>query len=503
VALLIIGTDKVGSGIQVQLGSQHDATILAGIVVGSTDINAIVGSGSGHSVNVDGTVVSPGSAIDIGANGTSNGQQLNIAVDGYVGSSSSLSAAVVIRGHSSSVGNLGILHGDEYGLSLFGDGAAHTTTVNNSGLIEGDTYAVYRYAAASAEQTIVLNNSGEVRSEKFAYFGTDEAGVDKVNNSGLIVGDVLLGGGSDVYSGAAGRIDGTVSGGAGADSLTGGAFADIFSGGADVDTLQGGGGSDQLAGDAGSDTIGGGAGGDLLNGGVGADTMNGGADNDTYIVDDQGDRIIDSGGVDQVVSSVSFDFSDPLDAQGTSEKLTLVGGGNINAGGNAVANTLIGNGGSNVMSGKAGNDAISGNDGNDKLAGDAGNDVLNGGIGLDELRGGLGNDVMTGGTLADKFIFDTAASTTLNRDFITDFQAGLDKMVLDNAVFAALGGVGGLKGAFFFQGSAAHDDDDHIVYNKATGGLSYDADGTGAQAAIQFAVLKNTPVLNAADFQVI
>ena len=67
----------------------------------------------------------------------------------------------------------------------------------------------------------------------------------------------------------------------------------------------------------------------------------------------------------------------------------------------------------------------------------------------------------------------------------------------------ALGGVGLLKAGFFFAGVRAHDADDHIIYNKATGALYYDDDGIGAHAAIQLAYLSNKPVLAANDFAVI
>ena len=57
--------------------------------------------------------------------------------------------------------------------------------------------------------------------------------------------------------------------------------------------------------------------------------------------------------------------------------------------------------------------------------------------------------------------------------------------------------------AFFHAGAAAADANDYIVYNQATGFLSYDADGNGSHAAISFAVLTNHVVLNASDFVVI
>ena len=60
-----------------------------------------------------------------------------------------------------------------------------------------------------------------------------------------------------------------------------------------------------------------------------------------------------------------------------------------------------------------------------------------------------------------------------------------------------------LNPAFFRAGAAATDANDFIVYNQATGLLSYDVNGNGAGGAIQFAFLANKPVLTASDFVVI
>lgn len=67
-----------------------------------------------------------------------------------------------------------------------------------------------------------------------------------------------------------------------------------------------------------------------------------------------------------------------------------------------------------------------------------------------------------------------------------------------------LGGVGVLVAAKFFAGAAAHDADDRIVYNKATGVLSYDSNGNLAGGSVQLATLTTTkPTLTFADFIVI
>ena len=53
--------------------------------------------------------------------------------------------------------------------------------------------------------------------------------------------------------------------------------------------------------------------------------------------------------------------------------------------------------------------------------------------------------------------------------------------------FSALKTKGQLASDAFYSGSAAHDSTDRIIYNPRTGALSYDADGTGSAAPVQFA----------------
>ena len=63
---------------------------------------------------------------------------------------------------------------------------------------------------------------------------------------------------------------------------------------------------------------------------------------------------------------------------------------------------------------------------------DGGNDTLNGGKGDDILFGGAGNDTLTGGEGADQFVF--LANSNSGHDVITDFQAGVDKVVFADLV---------------------------------------------------------------------
>jgi len=166
--------------------------------------------------------------------------------------------------------------------------------------------------------------------------------------------------------------------------------------------------------------------------------------------------------------------------------------------------------------GDSGNNTIRGNAGNNHLYGGAGRDKLFGGLGDDMLSGGLGKDILTGGQGADTFVFDSALGKG-NVDKIADFKhAQGDKIMLDTAIFKALNPVidpadqadvgdipitiGALDKKAFHIGKSAKTADQHIIYNQKTGALYYDADGSGAGAAVKFAQLKAGTVLQAWDF---
>ena len=74
---------------------------------------------------------------------------------------------------------------------------------------------------------------------------------------------------------------------------------------------------------------------------------------------------------------------------------------------------------------------------------------------------------------------------------------------MDDAVFTTIGALGALNAAAFVIGAAAADGSDRIIYNAGTGALFFDADGTGAGAAVQFGWLTPGLALSASDFMVI
>lgn len=82
-----------------------------------------------------------------------------------------------------------------------------------------------------------------------------------------------------------------------------------------------------------------------------------------------------------------------------------------------------------------------------------------------------------------------------------DFDPAADTFHLDDAVFTGLA-TGALAAEAFNNGGAV-DADDRIIYDTATGALSFDADGSGATAAIQFATLTNFAAISSADFLVV
>lgn len=161
---------------------------------------------------------------------------------------------------------------------------------------------------------------------------------------------------------------------------------------------------------------------------------------------------------------------------------------------------IYGLGGDDNLSGLGGNDFIDGGTGSDTLSGGDGNDILKGQAGNDLLRGGLGRDVLTGGRGEDSFTFDTVAAKN-NIDRITGFQDDTDDIWLDGAVFTEITAVNLVDSSFLHQGelgagalvigTRALDADDRIIFNRKTGLLSYDPDGSGAEAAQGLAILVN------------
>jgi Ca2+-binding RTX toxin-like protein len=144
---------------------------------------------------------------------------------------------------------------------------------------------------------------------------------------------------------------------------------------------------------------------------------------------------------------------------------------------------------------------LSGSDGNDSFIGSHAANVLDGGAGQDRLDGGLGRDQLLGGDGKDIFSFSTRLKG--NVDVVSDFRSADDTIHLSKAIFSKIA-KGVLKKSAFFNGSKAKDEADRIGFNKKTGDLFYDADGSGTQyAAVKFAQLEPMIALKANDFWIV
>lgn len=212
---------------------------------------------------------------------------------------------------------------------------------------------------------------------------------------------------------------------------------------------------------------------DSLNGGAGDDTMMGGIGNDIYTVDTLGDVVTENAdeGTDRVTSAIDYTLGDHL------ENLTLSGSVATQGIGNGLNNTITGNSANNFLYGLAGNDTVSGSTGNDHIYG---------GTGIDRLTGGAGSDI---------FHFASADSGIglYQRDVVTDFAVGSDKIQLDDFAFGfnwlATGNFtasGAGEGRYYDYGSSRI--------------LSFDRNGDGvADFEIQ---LSSKPAITADDFLV-
>ena len=321
-----------------------------------------------------------------------------------------------------------------------------------------------------------------------------------------------------------------------ADSMIGGDFYDSFTGFGGDDTLMGGGGDDRFGysyGD-GSDKIFGGSGIDLLEiyyyhagealnlnlladssagdglqvSGVEELNFYGGRFDDRVTGGDRADAIYGERGNNTLRGGGGNDFiyvraGESL-LNGGSGTDTIIGGkGNdILEGGGGIRDTLFGNDGDDHLTVGAESAGLFGGSGSDTLMGGKGDDTLLGGGGGVDLRygGGSGVDLLYGGGGSDVFEFRTTPQAD-RWGKIMNFSSGNDVIFLASPAFSALPD-GPLGAESFVEGTRALDDNDHVIYDQATGVIRYDPDGAGGTAAVIFARMTPGFDLSAADFLV-
>lgn len=237
------------------------------------------------------------------------------------------------------VTNTGTIMAETTAVYLRGEGLSWIT---NSGLIDGFVYGISVTNPGfevfeSSIPVLELTNSGVIRGLTAAIFA--DSGADRVVNTGLLDGDVVMGDGADLVDNRGGLIWGSIDLGLGTDRIVLGAGAETVNGGAGIDVidyrfggavevaldasfdsagaavndefvavenifgsrtgadlLRGNHAANLLRGEGGADTLDGAGAADVLIGGRGADRLTGGLGNDTFAfqnLDQIGDVITD------------------------------------------------------------------------------------------------------------------------------------------------------------------------------------------------------------------
>lgn len=349
-------------------------------------------------------------------------------------------------------------------------GAMADALLGGTGSDTASYYDATKGVVASLTDSLI--NTGDAKGDLYSSIENltgsryaDTLVGDAQNNilTGGSGGDLLQGGGGRDTASYAGASKGVVANLADSTANTNDAAGDRYDsieclvGTAHEDALTGNQYANTISGGEGNDKLDGGSGNDILIGGAGADRLIGGAGVDTASYQDA------AGGIIANLGDASLNTGD---AKGDTYS--------------AIEN-LVGSGYA------------------DTLKGNSGDNNLNGGDGDDKLYGGNGNDVLIGGAGKDMFVFHTALSPT-NIDTIEDFSAADDTIRLDDDIFTMIGKVGSLSSDAFYSGTKAHDASDRIIYDKVTGKLWYDADGTGKGVAIEFAQLDKGLIITADDF---
>ena len=318
--------------------------------------------------------------------------------------------------------------------------------------------------------------------------------------------------------------------------------------------------ADSLWGDDFDNRINGGAGFDLIVSGGGNNVLIGGSGGDIYILQGVNDVVTEAvgGGFDIILAQNDFTLS----AGSEVEALAVSNAIGIALTGNEFQQTLTGREGDDTLNGGGGNDLIISGLGTNILIGGTGDDiyyaqgandvvtegagggfdvvlaggdltlsatseveviavntasgvtitgsntnqVIQGAGGNDRLIGGGGNDTLTGSAGSDTFVL---LNTFSDRDFITDFATGVDRLEISAALFGGGLAAGPLSADQLLSGAgavAATTAEQRFIYDSSTGNLLFDADGNGAGASILFSTLLSDgiipvfPTLTVADF---
>ena len=377
-------------------------------------------------------------------------------------------------------------------------------------------FSVGEYSTANVYHNVDViydASEGEAGSFTHVYGGNESAGATETVYGSEGVDFGVMNGGNDTYYGADGND--VLVGGSGADALYGEDGDDIFEIGGFGTGVSG---TTSAADDGQQEWIATGAEHDLIVGGDGVDTLRIttgiGADtkaNGTIVLNDanfQSMEVVQVGGtVDQLnVENEALQMLNDhyyFQANGNVDDLSNTLGNN----GGTINNVVVDASGVTAnglrFEGNADDNTFIGTTQDDVFVSNSGDDVLTGGAGADTfVFGKVHEQVVTGDDDEVQTYVDTAFELS-GIDFITDFMSGLDKIALNTDMFSSLT-VGGFSAGNLVVGSGATagDVDDYILFDTSTFALSYDADGNGAGAAIQFATLDGVTSFSATDVEV-
>lgn len=260
-----------------------------------------------------------------------------------------------------------------------------------------------------------------------------------------------------------------------------------------------------------------------INGSAGADYIKRGNNNDIIINEGNGIDIKGGNGVNIIVGEnrqdITAEKGKNLIFGGASQDNIVYGGNdnNIIIGGTGIkgiyggsgndfiyggngdnsVNFLFGLGGNDFLEAGSGNDFLDGGPGNDILIGSSGNEFMDASAGKDLLIGGTGNNFITGGVGRDSdVLFGGPGTNTFTIvepeegiDFYGDFNVQKDTIIANHIGFG--GGLvpGLLPESQFTIGSTTTTNEQRFIYDKSTGAVSFDPDGTGPIPQVQFAQL--------------
>ncbi len=418
------GNDQVESSISYILASNVESLILTGSLgidgTGNTGDNTITGNNAAN-------VLEDGFGNDTlfggGGNDTLNGGTGTDSLVGGIGDDTyvvDLATDIIVEGLTAGTDTVQTIVAWTLGAHL------ENLTLTGSSGITGTGNALANVIVGNARGNLMTGLDGNDTLDGGAGADTLDGGIGAdsmtggddndtfiVDDAGDVVVEIFEGGTDTVLSVATFTLGAEVEN----LTLTGGANVNGTGTGL-VNVLIGNTGANVLSGLGGVDTLDGGLGNDTLDGGTGGDSMTGGGGNDVYIVDDGGDRVVETstGGFDRVEASITHTLALYI------ENLTLTGIDAINGTGNILANTMTGNTAANLLSGGSANDTIFGG---------TGDDTLDGGTGTDSVVGGIGNDTFVVDAITDIIVEDAGAGTDLVQSSVVwTLGANLENLTL-------------------------------------------------------------------------